>query len=103
MDVDIQQIWSIISLILQCGVIKYIYSMYSDKKQKTSARDEALKCLLRTGIYGIYHRGEKDGFIRLYALENATMMYNAYHALGGNGAVTTIYEKISKMPHEPPQ
>lgn len=101
MDVDIQQIWSIISLILQCGVIKYVYSMYSDKKQKTSARDEALKCLLRTGIYGIYHKGEKDGFIRLYALENATMMYNAYHALGGNGAVTTVYNEILEMPHEP--
>lgn len=101
MDVDIQQIWSIISLILQCGVIKYVYSMYSDKKQKTSARDEALKCLLRTGIYGIYHKGEKDGYIRLYALENATMMYNAYHALGGNGAVTTVYNKILEMPHEP--
>lgn len=100
MDVDIQQIWSIISLILQCGVIKYVYSMYSDKKQKTSARDEALKCLLRTGIYGIYHKGEKDGFIRLYALENATMMYNAYHALGGNGAVTNVYKKILEMPHE---
>lgn len=100
MDIIIQYWLQIVTLLVQCGLIKFVYSMYSDKKQKTSARDEALKCLLRTGIYGIYHKGEKDGYIRLYALENATMMYNAYHALGGNGAVTNVYKKILEMPHE---
>lgn len=100
MDIIIQYWLQILTLLVQCGLIKFVYSLYSDKKQKTFARDEALKCLIRTAIYAIYHKGEKDGYIPLYALENATDMYNSYHALGGNGAVTNVYKKILEMPHE---
>lgn len=103
MEIDLQHVLTIISLIIQCGFFKYVYSLYSDKQEKAQARDEAMKCLLRTAIYGIYHKGEEKGFIPLYSLENATEMYNSYHALGGNGAVTTVYKKILAMPHEPPQ
>lgn len=100
MNTYLQMMLPVISLIVQCGLIKFVYSMYKDKKQKTVARDEALKCLLRNDIYGIYHKGEEKGYLPLYALENATDMYNSYSALGGNGAVTTVYKKILAMPHE---
>lgn len=101
MEIIIEHWIQILTLLVQCGLIKFVYSLYSDKKQKTFARDEALKCLLRNDIYAIYHKGEEKGYIPLYSLENATDMYNSYHALGGNGAVTTVYKKILEMPHEP--
>lgn len=90
----------LITLIVNCGLLKFAYSVYTEYKQRTEARDEALKCLLRTDIYAIYHRGEERGHIPLYSLENVTDMYKSYHALGGNGAVTTIYQKILAMPHD---
>jgi Zn/Cd-binding protein ZinT len=34
----------------------------------------------------------------LYARENVLEMYNAYHALGGNGAITKLMEEMENLP-----
>lgn len=95
------QIIGVLSLLGQLGVIKFVYSLYKDSRQKATARDAALKCLLRQGIYDTYHKGEKDGWLPFYALENATEMYQSYVALEGNGTVPAIYKKITEFPHDP--
>lgn len=37
------------------------------------------------------------GCIPLYAYQNYVDMYNAYHALGGNGMVTKMFEEINEL------
>lgn len=40
------------------------------------------------------------GFCPIYALENINALYAQYHALGGNGIVTEIIEKLKSLPTE---
>jgi hypothetical protein len=44
------------------------------------------------------HNAEKEGFLPIWALENLTDMYNTYKALGGNGAITGLYNKTIQLP-----
>lgn len=37
------------------------------------------------------------GYIPSYAYENFCDMYEAYHALGGNGTGTKLYEEIKAL------
>ncbi len=41
------------------------------------------------------------GYAPLYALDSISEMYQAYHELGGNGAVTGIYNEFLNLPHCP--
>ena len=66
------------------------------------ARDDAIRSLLRTEIISINHKSEEKGFIPIYNLENITDMYRSYKALGGNGAITEIYNKVLQLPQNPP-
>ena len=88
-----------------------------------SAMPSIISSLAVAGIYKIYHKvpsletlrsgvcailrnniiqscktyigiGEKP----LYEVNNVSQMYEAYHALGGNGSVTSLYEMFSKLP-----
>ena len=34
------------------------------------------------------------------ALKNIEYLYNAYHALGGNGTGTELYQRVQKLPLE---
>lgn len=37
------------------------------------------------------------GQITITELDNITMMYNAYHGLGGNGTGTELYERVKEV------
>jgi len=41
------------------------------------------------------------GYAPLYAVDSICEMYQAYHELGGNGAVTGIYNEFLSLPHSP--
>lgn len=45
-----------------------------------------------------YRYYKKQNGVSAQDLETMTKLYEAYHALGGNGAVTAIYENIKKLP-----
>ena len=45
---------------------------------------------------------EKKGFLPIYNLENLDDMYHAYKALGGNGAITELYNQVKNYPHNNP-
>lgn len=70
-------------------------------KQKILEQDalkNGMQAILRDRIIQCYNHYIAKGYLPFYAMENVTSMYDAYHALGGNGAVTEIYEKMLKMP-----
>lgn len=78
--------------------LKIAYSLYKNFIQKEANRDCAIRGLLRVEIINICHNAEKEGFLPIWALENLTDMYNTYKALGGNGAITGLYNKTIQLP-----
>ena len=41
----------------------------------------------------------EKGFAPVYARENITSMYDAYHSLGGDGIVTDMVQQTMKLPY----
>ena len=89
---------AIVTLAVQAGLLKFAYNIYKDYANKEKNRDSAIRGLLRVEIINICHNAEKEGFLPIWALENLTDMYNTYKALGGNGAITGLYNKTIQLP-----
>ena len=58
-----------------------------------------LQAILRDRIISQYNSHMDKQYIPIYALENVTAMYKEYHALGGNGTITKLYEELLELPH----
>lgn len=89
---------NIISLIVQLGLLKFVWGLYQKYNERAEARDDAIRSLLRTEIIHICHRAEQKQCIEVYNLENLNDMYKAYRALGGNGAIKAMYEQAQQHP-----
>jgi hypothetical protein len=57
-----------------------------------------MQALLRNQIIEQYNKYTAMKRIPIYGLENVTAMYEQYHALGGNGAITHLYEEVKELP-----
>lgn len=73
-------------------------------KEKERKESEAIKngirAVLRDRILQAYNHFSAKGKIQIEELENISNMYIAYHNLGGNGVITSIYNRVLKIPHE---
>lgn len=69
------------------------------QEQESKALRNGLCAVLRDRIVqsATYH--ESEGFIPLRDMENMSLMYQAYHELGGNGLVTKVYEEVLELSH----
>lgn len=90
---------SIASLLLQCGIVKVVWSKYKEYCVKAEARDVALRSLLRSQIIATCHKAEKEGYLEIFNVENLNEMYRTYKALDGNGGIETIVEAALDLPH----
>ncbi len=73
-----------------------------ETRVKQTAIEEGMQALLRDRIIQAYNHYTDKGFCPIYGMENVESLYNAYHTLGGNGAITNIYNKLKQLPTEPP-
>ena len=104
MEQFVAQHWAeIIIIAVQCGILKIGYTVLQKYLQRTEARDDAIRSLLRTEIISICYKSLEQGYIAIYNLENLIDMYKSYKALGGNGAITQIYEQTTRLPHSAPE
>lgn len=71
-----------------------------DGNEKQEAVEKGIQALLRDRIIQVYNRYNDKGFCPIYALENAEALFVQYQALGGNGTITELMEKLRKMPTE---
>lgn len=106
MEKLIENGFTIVVLLLQCGFLELGYRLHKDFKKdknnrdnKEKAKDVAIRSLLRKEIISLCYKAEAQGFMALYNLENLTDMYEAYHELGGNGSISEIYQKAMKLPN----
>lgn len=67
-----------------------------DRKQE--AIEKGIQALLRDRIIKAYNHYLEQGYCPIYGLENVEALYKQYHALGGNGTVTGLIEKLRELP-----
>lgn len=60
---------------------------------------QGTRSLLRSELVGLHRKWvERSGYITLEAKEYASRTYADYHALGGNGVGTKLYEDLMALP-----
>ena len=65
---------------------------------KQRVEREAILSLLRSEIISMHGRYTSKEDIPIYAQEKVQAMYQAYHALGGNGTVTKLVGELMSLP-----
>ncbi len=70
------------------------------KLKEQDAIKMGMQALLRDRIIQSYNHYIDKGFCPIYAKDNIANLYKQYHALGGNGTVTKLYEKAMELPTE---
>lgn len=67
-------------------------------RDREQAINQSLRALCRDRILQGYRYYKHHGYISTADLETMTKLYDAYHALGGNGTITAVYDKICQLP-----
>ena len=75
----------------------YIVWLLQQQKKDRDANSRGTMLLLRVQLIEYHDKYVKLGEIPSYAFDNFVEMYNAYHALGGNGMVTKMYNEIQEL------
>lgn len=86
------------------GLILFGFGIGFKKLTKKVKEQDAIKlgiqALLRDRIIQSYNHYQEKGHVPIYAMDNIEALYTQYHALGGNGTVTGLLEKLRDMPTE---
>ncbi len=75
----------------------YIVWLLQQQKKDRDANRKGTMLLLRVQLIEYHDKYVKLGEIPSYAFDNFVEMYNAYHALGGDGMVTKMYNEIQEL------
>lgn len=92
--------WPIISTIITVvavPAIGHLYKKYKQADARQKAVELGVRALLRDRIVQSYYHYEERGWITLHGLENVNAIYKEYHALGGNGTVTSLVNSIREL------
>ena len=68
-----------------------------EQKKERKNNSTGTMLLLRRALIADHEKYTKAEEIPRYAYTNYVEMYNAYHALGGNGMVTKMLEEINEL------
>ena len=68
------------------------------RQREYKAIRTGMRAILRDRIIQLYEDCASKEETPFYAIQNVTNMYQAYHDLGGNGAITEIYNKFMRLP-----
>lgn len=78
-------------------ILGYIVWLLKNQKKDRNANSKGTMLLLRVQLINYHSEYMDKGEIPTYAYQNFVEMYDAYHALGGNGMVTKMYEDIKDL------
>lgn len=74
------------------------YRQLSSRLKRQDAVGLGVQALLRDRIIQAYNHYMEKQYCPIYGLENVEKLYEQYHALGGNGAVTKLLKDIRELP-----
>lgn len=85
-----------------CGIAAAAYKKLSSRVKREVKEQQ----LLKEGVLALLHdqlyRGCREciasGSIDVEGLKNIGYLYTSYHALGGNGTGTELYERVKNLP-----
>ena len=76
-------------------LIAYLY------KQVIATR-KGIRALLRADLIRLYNKYKEDlEYCPIYVKTALEDEYKQYHAIGGNGVITKLYEELMALPTEP--
>ena len=78
-------------------LLGYIVWLLKNQKKDRDANSRGTKLLLRVQMIEYHTKYTKLGDIPSHAYQNFCEMYDAYHALGGNGMVTKMKQEIEEL------
>lgn len=78
-------------------LLGYIVWLLKRQKRDRDANGRGTMLLLRVQMIEYHDKYIALGYIPSYAYQNFCEMYEAYHALGGNGMITKMYEEIQEL------
>lgn len=89
-------------LVIACEVtlpilMGYIVWLLKNQKKDRDASGKGIMLLLRVQLIEYHNKYIDKGEIPTYAYQNFCEMYDAYHALGGNGMITKMKEEIEEL------
>ena len=79
------------------ALMGYIVWLLKNQKKDRDANSKGTMLLLRVLLIEYHDRYMAKGDIPSYAYENFMEMYDAYHALGGNGMITKMKREIEEL------
>ena len=77
--------------------IRLLYRRQKRTDQRQKVMERGMQALLRDRIVQAYYHYSERGWITLHGLENVEVLYQEYHALGGNGAVTKLVDDLREL------
>ena len=83
--------------IILTSVLGYVVWLLKEQKKDRDANSKGTMLLLRVQLIEYHDQYVALGEIPSYAYDNFDEMYKAYHALGGNGMVTKMYDEIKSL------
>ena len=83
--------------IILTSVLGYVVWLLKEQKKDRDANSKGTMLLLRVQLIEYHDKYVALGEIPSYSYDNFVEMYNAYHALGGNGMVTKMYNEIQSL------
>ena len=93
----LMQTYTIALPIVLTAFMGYIVWCFKNQKKDRDANSKGTMLLLRVHLIEYHERYMQLGEIPSYAYQNFIEMYDAYHALGGNGMVTKMKEEIDEL------
>lgn len=83
------------------GALALLAAKRRGMMKREKAIREGLQCLLRNQLIEYHEKYTERNVCPIYVKEAARRGYDAYHALGGNGVVTKLFEDLMALPEEP--
>lgn len=89
--------YTIVLPIIVTTIMGYVVWLLKNQKKDRDANSKGTMLLLRVQLIEYHDKYMMLGDIPSYAYENFMEMYDAYHALGGNGMITKMMHEIEEL------
>lgn len=97
MEQFIYSTYTIVLPIIVTTLMGYVVWLLKNQKKDRDANSKGTMLLLKVQLIEYHDKYMKLGEIPSYVYQNFCDMYEAYHALGGNGAVTKMRNEIEEL------
>lgn len=86
------------------GAVSDMIANQAKHEERTKVLYDSIESTLRNDIVNMYNTYYEDkGYMPIYARENLDKMVKEYYALGGNGVIPSLVDKLYSLDTEKPE